>query len=300
MSTVIDDFRKVRFSASLVHRAQQMTSILSDTVEREELSGHKIFLDDYGSITMQETVGRAPDTPTGTVPRNRRMMFRKEYIFSELLHRNDRLDFDGMVEPNSKYRQTFSMAVARQIDQAIIDAFDASVQTGESGGTAVAFTATGEALAEPSGGGGAELTNAMVQEMAQLMDDNNVPDHDRFLLVTPFQWRHLITEANTTSGIATIDMNNTKPLVDHGGRTMSWGGFTIKKSTLLPAGTTTDHNFHYFWQKQGMVLGIANEGRWEVDSRADKSHATQTAMYLDIGATRRLPGFVGRLALNVT
>ncbi len=293
---VIDPFRKVRFSADLAHQAQQQVSILSGTVDREELSGDKIFLDDYGTISMQKVVGRSPDTPTGTVPRNRRMMFREEFIFAELLHRNDRLDFDGMVEPNSKYRKTFDMSVQREIDQSIIDAFDADSRSGETGSTTVAFTDTGEGIQID----GTVLTNVIVQQAAQQLDDNNIPSEDRFMVMEPFSWRVLLTQALAGPHIASIDYNDQKPSVNHGGDTLSWGGFTIMKSTLLPiSATTNSKRYVFFWQKMGMVLGIANEGRWEVDVRADKSHSTQTAMYLDIGATRRLPGFVGRISLSV-
>ena len=295
MTTVIDDFRKVRFARDLAHQAQQQTSILSGFVDREELSGHKIFLDDYGSITMQKTVGRAPDTPTGTVPRNRRMMFREEFVFSELLHRNDRLDFDGMVEPNSKYRMTFSMAVQRQIDQSIIDAAFADAFSGETGSTTVTFASEGTTV----GGSTQDLTNTLAQTIAQNFDNLNVPEEGRVLVIDPISWRKLLTEALAGPHIGSVDYNNDKPSVDHGGRTMQWAGMTVVKSTLLATYDTTVAKNCIAFQRDGLVLGIANEGRWEVDTRADKSHATQTAMYLDIGCTRRFGTHVQKVVLDI-
>ena len=80
------------------------------------------------------------------------------------------------------------------------------------------------------------------------------------------------------TSLTSADYNSIKALIK--GEFNTWMGFEWISTTAATAGVC------YFFQKDGVVLGLNETPYVKIDERADKSYAKQIYYELNVGATR--------------
>lgn len=234
-------------------------------------TGDKKFYEQYASDTMVELTSRYADTPVQLPDHRRRMVTPRFYVSSTLEDPKDALQM--LIDPKSTYMQAKQSAAARQIDDTIIAAFNATAYTGQEGTTTQAFDSNNQ-IAHGSVG----LTKAKMLQAKKLLDAAEVEKEDRFIVVSAEQIEDLLNTTEVTSN----DYNVVRTLVE--GTINTWIGFNFKHSERL--NTSSSNRLCYAWQKKAMQLAIQKEPMGRVTERPDKNYAWQVYMKICLGSTR--------------
>lgn len=147
--------------------------------------------------------------------------------------------------------ESTAKAIGRREDQLIIDALEAAIV----GGNTV-------------GNGAAAFSLTLVASAAQLLDENNVPSEDRYLIYTPKQKEQFLSSTTVTSS----DFNTVKALV--AGDIDTFYGFkfiTIGSRTEggLPRNAGVEQ-YAFAYHKQAVGLAIGKDMKTMVDWIAEK------------------------------
>ena len=249
-------------------RTKLRDSVLVDT----NFVGEFKFYDQLGATEMTEKVARHQDTPITVADHQRRRLSKRDYVVNHLLDTEDQLNM--LIDPKSNYMQSQAMSAARQIDDVIIEAFDADAQSGKTGSTTQSFDSNNIIVV-----GAAGMTKAKLLEAKQKLDDNDVEEDDRHLALKPKQLSDLLN----TNEVASSDFNVVKALVQ--GELNTWLGFNFRMTTRLS--NNSDGNRKCFaYHRASIQLGIQKEPTGRIDPRPDKMYATQVFFSMSIGATR--------------
>lgn len=252
---------------------QQKGSKLRSAVEVDtNFTGEFKFYDQLGADEMEEKLSRHQDTPIDEADHKRRRITKRDFVHNKLVDLEDELAM--LADPKGKYSMSAAYAAGRQMDDVIIESFDATAYTGKEGSTATAFDANNKIAA-----GGTGLTKTKMLEAMQILDDNDVEDEDRHIAVAPKQIVNLLG----TVEVASSDYNTVKALVQ--GEINSWLGFLFHKTTRLGVDGSSNR-LVYCWHRWAMQLAIQKEPSARVDQRPDKNYAWQVFMSMSIGATR--------------
>lgn len=284
MSFQIPDWFVQQYSRNVMVLVQQEMSRLRNAVRLEPIVGKSGFIDRLGPTQAQLRTSRHGDSPLVTTPHSRRRLDLLDYEWGDLVDNQDKIRM--LHDPTSQYAINASMAMGRQIDQSIIDAFNANSLAGAGGAgdtiSTVAFLA-GNIVAVDFHIDGTTtdvgLTLDKVLEAKRLLDAAEVPDGDRFFCAGSRQFQDLLN----ISQIQSSDFNTVKALVR--GEIDSWLGFTWIRSELLDSVSGPNREC-YAWSRPGMALGMGAEPQAEIARRADKSFATYVYYAMSIGATR--------------
>jgi len=147
--------------------------------------------------------------------------------------------------------ESTAKAIGRREDQLIIDALEAAIV----GGNTV-------------GNGAAAFSLTLVASAAQMLDENNVPSEDRYLIYTPKQKEQFLSSTTVTSS----DFNTVKALV--AGDIDTFYGFkfiTIGSRTEggLPRNAGVEQ-YAFAYHKQAVGLAIGKDMKTMVDWIAEK------------------------------
>lgn len=267
--------------------AQQKESRIRPYVHEEEMEGEVHFMDSYGMAEMVPLQSRLQSTPHTPIPHERRMVGANPYVFNEFV---DPADIRRILtDPSRRYTQVAAAGASRQIDDILIAAFEAAVYIGKEGAGGTAVFDTGNVVAAATAG----LTVAKLNTAARILDENEVEDEDRTIVVTPKGLESLRNEEKATSA----DYNTVRALVD--GVIDTFLGFKFVKCNRPDLRPSTTSHYAYFFHKQGMGLAVAQEPTARVDQRPDLNYATQVWLGLDMGAVRLEEARVGRIDLVV-
>lgn len=147
--------------------------------------------------------------------------------------------------------ESTAKAIGRREDQLIIDALEAAIVAGNT-----------------VGNGTAAFSLTLVASAAQLLDENNVPSEDRYLIYTPKQKEQFLSSTTVTSS----DFNTVKALVS--GDIDTFYGFkfiTIGSRTEggLPREAGVQQ-YAFAYHKQAVGLAIGKDMKTMVDWIAEK------------------------------
>ncbi len=261
-----------QYKDMIIILVQQRGSKLRGTVELDtNFVGEFKFYDQIGSTAMVQKTSRNQDTPSIDPNHQRRRITKQDWIHNVLLDKEDQLNM--IVDPKSSYARTAMMAAGRTIDDRIINAFNADAFSGQDGGTTETFDASNQ-IAHGSTG----MTKAKVLQAKRLLDNKDVEEDNRFMVVAPQQIEDLL---NTTE-VASSDFNTVKALVE--GTVDTWIGF--KWIWLTRLGVTTTIRRTYAYHRSAIQLAIQKEPSVRIDERPDKNYAWQVFLSLSLGATR--------------
>ena len=263
-----------QFGTNLEALVQQKGSRLRNAVRIETgITGEEAYFDQLASTAAQKKTTRNSDTPLVKSDHKRRRVAMYDYEWADLIDKEDQLKM--LIDPKSMYTQNAAWALGRAIDDAIIEAFDATAYTGKAGGTSTSFTA-GNIIAA----GGAGLTiNKLISAKELLDEGESDPQEERYIVCTANQ----ITDLLKTTEIKSADYNTVRALVQ--GQIDTFLGFKFIRSERLTVDTSSYREVMAY-VKSGMLLAISKEIATRIDERADKSYATQVYASMGIGSTR--------------
>ncbi len=261
-----------QFGSTIELLVQQQGSKLRDSVRVESgVVGEQAFFDQLAATEAVLKVTRNSDTPLVKSDNRRRSVVLLDFEWADLVDTQDELKM--IVDPNNPYARNAAMALGRTIDDRIILAFNATAQTDKTGSTSTVLPSAQIIL-----NGGQALTIDKLRQAKQILDLNDVPEDERFIVISPVQLTNLLETTDVTS----VDFNTVRTLVM--GQVDTFLGFKFITSTRLPI--VGNIRSAFAWRRDGMLLAMAKEIQTRIEERPDKSYATQVYLCMSTNATR--------------
>ena len=266
-----------QYSRNVTMLSQQMGSKLRDTVDQESIVGKNAFFEQIGVTAAQKKLSRHSDTPQLDTPHDRRRVSMDDYEWADLIDDVDKIRM--LIDPTSSYAKAAAAAMGRSMDDVIITAFNASADTGVTGGTSVALPNTSKFATSNQSDG---LTLAKLREAKKFFDTNDVdPSLQRYIVCGAQQISDLLGDSTVTSA----DFNTVRALVQ--GEIDTFLGFKFVTSNRLPFdASNTDDRLCFAYTEDAIKLAIGKDVQAKISERADKSYSTQVYYCMSIGATR--------------
>ena len=266
-----------QYSRNVTMLSQQMGSKLRDTVDQESIVGKNAFFEQIGVTAAQKKLSRHSDTPQLDTPHDRRRVSMDDYEWADLIDDVDKIRM--LIDPTSSYAKAAAAAMGRSMDDVIITAFNASADTGVTGGTSVALPSTSKFATSNQSDG---LTLAKLREAKKFFDTNDVdPSLQRYIVCGAQQISDLLGDSTVTSA----DFNTVRALVQ--GEIDTFLGFKFVTSNRLPFdASNTDDRLCFAYTEDAIKLAIGKDVQAKISERADKSYSTQVYYCISIAATR--------------
>ena len=266
-----------QYSRNVTMLSQQMGSKLRDTVDSESIVGKNAFFEQIGVTAAQKKLSRHSDTPQLDTPHDRRRVSLDDYEWADMIDDVDKIRM--LIDPTSSYAKAAAAAMGRSMDDVIITAFNASADTGVTGGTSVALPSTSKFATSNQSDG---LTLAKLRDAKKFFDTNDVdPSLQRYIVCGAQQISDLLGDSTVTSA----DFNTARALVQ--GEIDTFLGFKFVTSNRLPFdASNTDDRLCFAYTEDAIKLAIGKDVQAKISERADKSYSTQVYYCMSIGATR--------------
>jgi len=229
------------YRAGILMLHQQLKAKLPGAVSSEgDIKGKVAYFDSIAKMSMRNRGARNTDTVHTDVDWRKRMAPVEEFYVATLLDYEDAAKM--LVDPTSKIMQTFKAAAERKLDEMLITAFDADVNTGFQGADTTTFDSN-MSIAN----GSANMTLAKILQTKRMLDEKDVPEEDRFFVIHPRTLEAMLAITTLTSA----DYNSIKALVK--GDLDTFSGFKWIKSNLL-AKDASNIRETFAWHKDSMAL----------------------------------------------
>ena len=298
-----------RYSADVLHALQQKTTRLRNFVtNKPNCQGVAEFIDKIGTNEALDKVARFADSPVQAISHQRRRVSAQPKNAGFFVEGFDtrRMNYD-VFQP---YAEATSMAMARKMDTAIIDAAFGSAYESDGGAmdgaTEIVWNDTNfpssfiakdfsfgtatEAMSgiNSAGSGGRTLSIDKLLNARRKLSEQEADQYDEggnplyFIVCSASQIEALLHSTQ----IQSADYNNIRALVE--GQTNYFAGFQFIRYESMPTtGTGTGLvekvlAFH----PQGLAFCSWEEPITEIERRSDKSFVPYAYFEMDIGATR--------------
>lgn len=268
-----------QFRANMEMLVQQKGSKLRGLVSLDTVKGKSAYYDQIGAVAAGVKATRHADTPQADTPHSRRRLDLATYNWGDLIDNDDKVRM--LIDPASEYSKAGAMAMGRAIDAVIVDAAIGTSKTGASGGTSVSLPS-----AQKIAHGSAGLTLAKLLNAKEIFDAKDVPEEDRFMVITAKQLSDLLGDDQITSA----DYNTVRALVAGqldtflGFKFVQVNGLRAPNDPILPVASQVRKCVAF--QRGGIKLGIGEDIQARITERDDKCYATQVYYEMSIGATR--------------
>lgn len=279
MSLTIDQFYPTQYQSSVDLAVQQLKSKLQDAVTRADFVGEKKAFNIMNSTAAVAITARKASTPDNNTSLEKYWLTQTSYELTETFDENDDFFLSQISLPTSEVVQNFAAGFNRTIDDVVIAAAYGSRYIGEGGTDADALPA-GQKVAvnyvESGSAVNSGLTIGKLRQASFLLDNANVPEDDRFIVIGPAQKRDLLRAGE----IGDADYNTVRALVN--AEIDTFMGFKFVHSTRLPLNTTRKViAFH----KSGLKLSVGKKVSY-MDIRPDLRHALTVRSVMNLGAVR--------------
>lgn len=283
MSLDITQFYPTEFERNWTHVAQQMDSRLRNAVSPGgNLTGKRKSFNLLNDYEMDEVTTRKGDTPDGDTSGEKYWLYARKFEKVITFDEDDERQLGQIVLPDSDEVRNMAMAYNRKVDDIIIGSFDATRYIGEDGTTTDAFP-SGQSIAVnyvPTGApANSGLTFPKIREAARILNENEIPEEDRYFAYAATQLDNLLAMTEATSR----DYSDIMALKD--GKITRFMGFTWIPTQRLPIVTATDVRSCFAWHKSAVKLGEGARNSY-IDIRPDKRHAKQIRSVGRLGAVR--------------
>ena len=279
MST-IDPIYIRTYNDTLQVLSQQLTSRFVGKVMMESKGGKKTSFNQIGAVNASERTTRYPDTPITDTPFSRRWTTLKVFDVYDLSDTMD--EVKTKVDITSAIPRRQVSALARKIDDVVINNALGDAESGEDGGTNVAFPAS-QTIAVDYSGTNTGLTIEKLIAARELFWANEVDTEDPmnklYCAVTGKQLGNLLGTTEVTSA----DYNTVRALVN--GEIDTYLGFEFVRTERLTE-TTANITDCFAWAQSGIVLNMPVGIRGSIDKRADKSNAWQMGAEMACSSVR--------------
>jgi hypothetical protein len=245
-----------------VKQAYQAEAVLRNTVRlRTGVTASTHKFPKIGAGVAQVRVPQTDVTPLN-VTYSQATVTLSDYIAAEYsdIFNQAKVNFDERQE----LVQVVSKAIGRRSDQLIIDALAAS--------------STSLTVSNDIGGSDTNLNVAKLREAKRLMDANNVPMDERYILIHASNLSSLLSETSVTSS----DFNTVKALVQ--GDVNSFLGFQFvtigdrSEGGLTGGGSGADRTV-YAWHKAAMGMAESMAIRSEINYIPEKTSWLVASMF---------------------
>ena len=300
MVITITDAERLTYRDGFMERVHDMGNTLWSIFPKEPVEGLMKRFDFIGEIDgVQQANSRfTPIVPVDPSHTNRWLTTQpnEQAVFV------DKKDIKRVViDPKSDYMTRIVRAFVRKREDVIIEAFDAAVTSGESGGSTTSFDTTNNLI---DSGGTYNLTLEKLQDTLFTLETRafayQMPGVRKYFVWTPAQKRALLRTTEATSS----DFNTIKALVK--GELNEFMGFEfITSSRLVSAdglaiGSSVNRECYAFLG-DAMVLGEGMERITDVYERKDLTkYPWQLYALEDIGAMRKHEEMIVKVIVNET
>ena len=265
-----------QFKAGFTQRVQQMGSKLRPNVRNETQFGKASFYDFIAATTVRERTVRHGDSPYIETPHQRRQCVLRDFDWGDFVDQEDKIR--TLNDPTNPYVVAAAMSMGRKMDEIIIEAFEATVNTGETGSDPIAFGSDGTTtIAHDTKG----LTFEKLAEAKTTLDGAEASENDELIIVvSPDQLYDMMQEPEITSS----DYQTVKALVK--GEIDTILGFKVVRvnASLLPKVST--ERSCYAYAKNKMLLALGSDIKARITEREDKGYSTYAFTSMSIGAVR--------------
>ena len=263
-----------QYSTVFTHVAQQIESVLKPLVWNEAQDQEFKHWNSIGTIGSTSSPARAASTAENALTHYRRRVPINQYVITHYWDRTEALEM--IADPTSPYVEAEVRQMNRDIDSVIITAAQATAYTDKTGSTSTSYSAS---MTVASGSTG--LTVTKIKSAKLKLDNNDVPQDGRVLVISPAAEADLIDD----STVASIAYMATRSLPT--GRLPNILGFTIAVSTQLAAVGSIRDCLYFHKDSLMFVDGKDRLGSTTiVNNRADLNNARQIQTFYHIGACR--------------
>lgn len=279
---------------------QQITSKLRDAVDTKPGSGDRMRGQILDSLEVTEYSERAGETVYTDLDGDFWNVFPQPAEAANLEDEYDDEYLASISRPDSEIVQAHAAAISRQIDNKIIRAMTADAYRGKNGTTATSFDETNQRVAVDYDGTGASSTTAnvgmnfhKVARAARILDDNEVPENDRYIAMRAQQIEDLYVNIieNHGANVTDLEIDGNERMVRR------LYGFTVIKSQRVLVGDTvtnagTDVASCIAWQKNAVKARVWKDRQTHMDILPERRHALAIRTVVNVGATRARDGGV--------
>lgn len=295
MSQQITTAHVQSYGGNVIALYQQEDAKLQGKVKEEPMKAKAHFFDRIEPTAAVLKTVRHGATPIVDTPHSRRMVVMADYEWADLVDPQDELRI--LIDPKSQYAINAVKALKRAYDDVVIAAFDADAKGGETGADTIVFTSEDAGDFDFSA---AALNLTDLVELKLALDNQDVPDEGRYIIMPPSGFAQLLAEPGTSTNkphVSNVDYNSVKALVN--GTVNSLLGFEFIRSTRMPASTGTGTPKKCFaWHRDSMGVAVGMPIKTNVSIRDDLSYATQVYAAMTLGAVRLQGKGVARFTIN--
>lgn len=255
------------FDSEVKHAYQQSGKLRDCVTTRTGVTGDAYKFTRMGKGLANQKATQADVTPMD-IAHNRQTANMENWNAPEYTDIFDQAEVN--FDEKQELAKTIANALARRIDQIIIDAFSAVTYS-----TTPTSIDTGGSIAA----GGTQFTVAKLREASKILTDRGVDEGDRYIAFTAEDRQNLLGEEEATSS----DYNTIKALVN--GQIDSFVGFKFKVIESRDEGGLPS-NVAYAWHKSAMGLAVGMDVQTRIDWVAQKTSWLCNGM-LKAGAVAR-------------
>jgi hypothetical protein len=259
-----------------VHRlvAQKQTKLRGAVRVQSGIKGKTYNFERIGSTDLGAIATRHATTTILDPIHSRRRATLVDRGGAIVLDRNDEVKM--LIQPENDYAMNHAESINRFYDDQIIAALGGnSTSVAADDTTANVALGAGQTIAA----GGSGLTFDKVNQATRMLNQADVPQEDRYAVISPQGLEDLLATTEATSS----DFTNMKA-IQTGTIQGTWMGFNWIMSTRLPITTLTRSCF--FFQKRAVGLAIGIDGYTSISTRHDLNDATQVYAMVVAGAVR--------------
>lgn len=280
MSLTIDQFFPTQYQTNVDLAVQQYVSKIQNAVTRADFVGQKKAFNLMNSLSAVAIVSRKQATPNNDVSLEKYWLTQTPYEVTETFDENDDFFLSQIVLPTSEAVQSFAASFNRTIDDTIIAAANGTRYIGETGVTTDALP-SGQKVAvdyvEAGSAVSSGLTIGKLRQASYLLDSNNVPEDERYIVIGPAQKRDLLRAGE----IGDADYNTVRALVN--AEIDTFMGFKFIHSTRLTTGGGSRKVLAF--HKNGIKLSVGKKASY-MDIRPDLRHSLTVRSVMNLGAVR--------------
>lgn len=285
LDTSIDSALVNAYRSNIELKFQQMGSRLRPAVRLETQHAEFEFYDRIGPTDAVQVVNRHSDTPLVPTVYDRRRVGLTDWDWADLIDNKDRLRM--LADPTSAYCMNAVYALGRAMDDVVIAAAFGTAYADKQGNTSITFPSSNVVAAnyvEAGTAANSNLTIGKLRRVRYLLDKAeaaNEGEHELYAAVDPSQLQSLLRTTEVTNS----QYNEIKALVH--GEVDTFMGFNFIRTNRLPFGVTASNIRNcIFWEKQGLLLSMAQEVMVDVGPRRDKRNSIQVYVCGSFGASR--------------
>jgi len=271
----VDEFR-----ATVDMLSQQVGSRFAAAVTTDNYTGDGgKAVEQIGAVTAMKKTSRHMDTPLISTPHDARWVYPTDYIWADLIDKEDKLRM--IVDLESHYAINGGASINRWKDDAIIEAFFGTAQTGVRGGTSTTFPGAQQIAVALGASAATGINTTKLKRARRLLRAAEVDlDVDPIYCgISALQEEELLNEYEVKSKEFT-----SAPVLEDG-KLRRFVGFEFIHSERL----ATDSNSYRrcpAWARSGMHLGMWNDLAINVSIRDDKNYSAQVHAAGTFGGTR--------------